>query len=225
LLGLPNKECDFVLSRLVFVNLRLNDVLQEAGERIQYCYFPNTGMVSILNVMHDGKSVEVGLAGPESFVGLPLVAGFRSSASRAVTQAEGTAVRINADDMRKSVRSCPQLIVSLLRYSQKATMEVTQIAACNRLHDVDERLARWLLMSQDRINSDELPLTQEFLSQMLGTRRSSVSLAAATLQRAGLIGYNRGHVSILNRAELENASCECYGVIQRQLEKWAKESQ
>jgi len=223
LLGIPNKECDFVFSRLVFLNLRLHDVLQEAGQSIQYCYFPNTAMVSILNVMDDGKSVEVGLAGWEGFVGLPVIAGFRTSASRAVTQANGTAFRINADDMRKALRACPQFLLGLLRYSQAATMEVTQIAACNRLHDVEERLARWLLMSQDRIRSDHLPLTQEFLSQMLGTRRSSVSVAASSLERAGLIHQNRGHVSIINRAELENACCECYGVIQQQLQRWGKE--
>jgi CRP-like cAMP-binding protein len=147
-----------------------------------------------------------------------------TSASRVVTQAEGTAFRINADDMRKAIRECPQLIVSLLRYSQEATMEVTQIAACNRLHGIEERLARWLLMSQDRIRKDILPLTQEFLAQMLGARRASVSVAAGILQRAGLIRYSRGHVTILNRAELENASCQCYKVIQQQLDNWQKES-
>jgi len=144
--------------------------------------------------MNDGKSVEVGLAGWEGFVGMPLAVGFGSSASRAVIQAEGTAFRINADDIRQALPKCPQLMMSLMRYSQEAAMEVTQIAACNRLHSVETRLARWLLMSQDRIRKDILPLTQEFLSQMLGTRRASVSVAAAVLQRAGLIKYNRGHV-------------------------------
>jgi CRP-like cAMP-binding protein len=225
LLGLPNKEFDFVSSKLTLVDLKLRDLLQEAGQPIQYGYFPNTAMVSILNVMNDGKSVEVGLAGWEGFVGMPLLAGFRSSASRAVTQAEGNAFRISAGDMRKALGGCPQLKASLMRYFQEATMEVTQIAACNSLHEVDERLARWLLMSQDRIRKDILPLTQEFLSQMLGTRRASVSVAAAILQRAGLIHYHRGHVSILNRPELQNASCECYNAIQRQLENWRKELQ
>jgi CRP-like cAMP-binding protein len=225
LLGMPNKECDFVFPRLVFLNLRLHDLLQEAGQPIQYCYFPNTAMASILSVMDDGKSVEVGLAGWEGFVGLPVLAGFRTSASRAVIQAQGTAFRINADDMRKALRACPQLFLGLLRYCQAATMEVTQIAACKRLHDVEERVARWLLMSQDRIRSNELALTQEFLSQMLGARRSSVSVAATSLERAGLIQQNRGHVSIINRAELENACCECYGVIQQQLQRWGKELQ
>jgi CRP-like cAMP-binding protein len=225
LLGLPVKERDILFSKLVFLNFRLNELLHEPGSPIQYCYFPNTAMVSILNVMKDGKSVEVGLAGWEGFVGMPLVVGFRSSASRAVIQAEGTAFRINADDMRQALPKCPQLMMSLMRYSQEATMEVTQIAACNRLHEVDERLARWLLMSQDRIGKDTLPLTQEFLSQMLGTRRASVTVAAAVLQRAGLIKYIRGHVSILNRNGLETASCECYPLIQKQLKSWQSELQ
>jgi CRP-like cAMP-binding protein len=160
----------------------------------------------------------------EGFVGVPLIAGFHSSASRVVTQGKGNAFRVNADDMRKILRSCPQLFLSLLRYSQEATMEVTQIAACNRLHEVEERLARWLLMSHDRIGSDRLPLTQEFLSQMLGTRRASVTVAAGILQKAGLIHYTRGHVSILNREALQTACCECYGVIRQQLNRWEKES-
>jgi CRP-like cAMP-binding protein len=117
------------------------------------------------------------------------------------------------------------LTIALFRYSQEATMEVTQIAACNRLHEVDERLARWLLMSQDRVRMKELPLTQEFLAQMLGTRRASVSVAASILERAGLIEHGRGHVSILDRKGLEEACCECYGVIKQQLENWKKESQ
>jgi CRP-like cAMP-binding protein len=224
LLGLPNKEFDFVLSKLILVNLELHDLLQEAGQLIQYCYFPNTAMASILNVMDNGHSVEVGLAGWEGFVGVPLIAGFHSSASRVVTQAEGNAFKVNADDMRKILRSCPELFASLLRYSQEATMEVTQIAACNRLHEVNERLARWLLMSHDRIRKDILPLTQEFLAQMLGIRRASVSVAAEILQRAGLIHCSRGHVSIVNREALETASCECYQVIRQQLDRWQTES-
>ncbi len=223
LLRLPPKECDLILSKLTLVDLRLHDLLQEVGHPIQYGYFPNTAMGSVLNVMADGKSVEVGLVGKEGFIGLPLLAGLRSSASRVVTQAQGTAY-IDADDMRKSARSCPQLIAGLMRYAQESNMEVTQIAACNRLHEVDERLARWLLMSQDRIDSDILPLTQEFLAQMLGTRRASVSVAAEILQRAGLIHYNRGHVSIVNRKGLEEACCECYKVIQQQLSRWEEES-
>src|SRR6202041_3451124 len=119
-------------------------------------------------------------------------------------QAEGSAFRINADDMRKALRACPQLNASLVRYSQEATMQVTQIAACNRLHEVEQRLARWLLMSADRIGSDAVPLTQELLAQMLGPRRASVTVAAGFLQKAGLISYTRGDVKIVDRAGLED---------------------
>jgi CRP-like cAMP-binding protein len=225
LLGLPSKESDAIFAKLTLVDLELHDLLQEAGNVIEFCYFPNTMMGSVLNVMADGKSVEVGLAGWEGFIGLPAIAGLRTSGSRVVTQAKGTAYRISASDIRKVVRTCPQLMVAFLRYSQEATMEVTQIAACNRLHEVDERLARWLLMSHDRIRLDELPLTEEFLAQMLGTRRASVSVSANILQRAGLIQHGRGYVSILDRKGLEEACCECYGVIKQQLASWEKESQ
>jgi CRP-like cAMP-binding protein len=223
LLSLPPNESDAIFAKLALVNLELHDLLQEAGKNIEFCYFPNTMMGSVLNIMADGKSVEVGLAGWEGFIGLPTIAGLRSSASRVVTQAEGTAYRISASDMQKALRSCPHLSVALLRYSQEANMEVTQIAACNRLHEVDERLARWLLMSHDRIRLDVLPLTEEFLAQMLGTRRASVSVSASILQRAGLIQHGRGYVSILDRKGLEEACCECYGVINQQLENWRKE--
>jgi CRP-like cAMP-binding protein len=225
LLGLPRKECDAVFTKLTLVSMELHDLMQEAGQEIEHCYFPNTMMASVLNVMSDGKSVEVGLAGWEGFVGLPATAGFRTSASRVVTQAQGNAFRISAGDMRRAVRACPQLAIALTRYSQEATMEVTQIAACNRLHEVDQRLARWLLMSQDRIRLKVLPLTQEFLSQMLGTRRASVSVASASLRKKGLIEAGRGYVSILDRKALEEASCECYGTIRRQSESWRRESQ
>jgi CRP-like cAMP-binding protein len=224
LLALPRKECDLLFSKLTLVKLRLHDVLQEAGEPIEFSYFPNTAMASVLNIMADGRSVEVGLAGKEGFVGLPLIAGFRTSPNRINTQSEGMAFEIDAQAFRGILRQCPELARRLLRYSQVMAMEVTQLAACNRLHEVDERLARWLLMSHDRIGTDALPLTQEFLAQMLGTRRASVSVAASILQRAGLIKYARGHVTILNRPGLEEATCECYGVMRRQLESWQAET-
>jgi CRP-like cAMP-binding protein len=225
LLELPKEEFELVLSKLLFLDLRLHDVLQEAGQPIQYCYFPNTAMASILNVMTDGKSIEVGLAGWEGFIGMPVVAGFRSSACKVVTQAQGTVFRIKAEDLRTILPNCPQLVASFTRYAQEATMEVTQIAACNRLHEIEERLARWLLMTQDRVRNDTLPLTQEFLSQMLGTRRASVTVAAGILQRAGMIQYSRGQVTILDREALKAGSCECYGIIRKQLESWQKELQ
>ena len=223
LIGLPPKEWDIIFPKLTLLDMKLHDLLQEEEKLIGYCYFPNTMMASVLNVMIDGESVEVGLRGWEGFVGLPLAAGFRTDPNRIITQGEGTAFRINANEMVKVLRNCPQLALRLLRYSQEVAMEVTQIAACNRLHEVVKRLARWLLMSQDRVSSDVLPLTHEFLAQMLGTRRASVTETAKILQRAGLIRYKHGRITVLNRKGLEEASCECYGAINHQLHEWQKQ--
>jgi len=184
----------------------------------------NEGMISILAVQPDGKSVEVGLIGNEGFAGLPLLVGYRSSPTRMITQGDGSAYRCDADVLKQLVRQCPQLSQQLHRFSQQLAMQTTQIAACNRLHEVEERLARWILMTQDRLLSDTLPLTQEFLGQMLGTRRSSVTVSAGILQKAGLISYSRGNVTILNRKKLEAAACDCYGIVQRQLKKWESET-
>src|SRR5438067_12909419 len=224
LVGLSKKECEALLSNLEFVEMRLHDVLNEMGESIKYCYFVNSGLASVLNVMSDGKSVEVGLTGKEGFVGLPLAVGLSTSAARVVVQVAGTAFRVTAAKMTKVLRTCPQLERKLNRYSQALGIQSTQVAACNRLHEVEERLARWLLMSQDRIGSDSIPLTQDFLAHMLGTRRASVTVAAGILQKAGLITYARGAVKIVNRDNLEDASCECYEVITRQSRNWQKES-
>jgi CRP-like cAMP-binding protein len=224
LIGLPRNEWDLISRNLTLVNFKLHDLLQEEEKPVEYCYFPNTMMASVLNVMIDGESVEVGLRGWEGFVGLPLVAGFRTDPNRIITQGAGTALRIDANQMLKVLPNCPQLSLRFLRYAQEVAMEVTQIAACNRLHEVVHRLARWLLMSQDRIKSKHLPLTQEFLAQMLGTRRASVTVAACSLQKKGLIDYKRGLITVLNRKRLEEASCECYGTIKQQLVDWQKET-
>src|SRR5579863_5300908 len=168
LLALPRTEFDVVLPKLEFARLGLHQVLHEAGEKLKSAYFCNSGMFSILNVMPDGKSVEVGLIGKEGFSGVPLVVGFRTSSTRTVIQAEATAFRIEADVLRAALEKYPHLERQLNRYAQLLAVQVTQIAACNRLHEVNERLARWLLMTQDRVGSEHLPLTQEFLAQMLG---------------------------------------------------------
>jgi CRP-like cAMP-binding protein len=220
LLDLPQKECDFAFSRLEFMRLKLHQVLHEPGDTLKSAYFCNSGLISILSIFPDGKSVEVGLVGKEGFVGLPLIAGFRTAATRAVCQGEGTVFRVDDETLMAIIRQCPQLDRQLQQFSQIMTMQVTQIAACNRLHEVEERLARWILMSADRIGSDSLPLTQEFLAQMLGTRRSSVTVAAGILQKAGLIAYTRGAVRIADRPRLEEAACDCYGIMQRQIEEW-----
>lgn len=221
--NLPSKESRLVFAALEFAELPTHTILNEMSAPIEFAYFIESGLASVLNVMEDGKSVEVGLTGKEGFVGIPLLVGFRSSPSRVIMQISGSGFRISAKDFTALLPRCPELERSLNRFSQELNVQATQVAACNRLHEVDERLARWLLMSQDRVGGDIVPLTQEFLAHMLGTRRASVTLAAGMLQRAGLIKYRRGEVKIENRRELEEASCECYAAINRQSQRWNKD--
>jgi CRP-like cAMP-binding protein len=221
---IPRKESSQLLPLMEFVRLKLHQVLHEPGEDIRSGYFLNNGLGSLLTTHPDGKSVEVGLTGKEGFIGLPVIFGFKSSALRVVTQGEGTAYRIEVDTLLRMLPRCPELERELQRFSMLLGMQSTQLAACNRLHDVVERLARWLLMSHDRIGSDGLPLTQEFLAQMLGSRRASVTEAAGALQKAGAIEYSRGTVSILNRGKLEDAACDCYQAIERQKKRWQEEA-
>jgi CRP-like cAMP-binding protein len=225
LLGLPQKEQEILFPKLEFVRLKTHHVLHEPGDTLRSAWFCNSGLVSILSVFPDGKSVEVGLVGKEGFVGLPLIVGFRSASTRAIAQIEGSAFRVDGEALVGMLGKCPGLERQLQQFSQVAAMQVTQIAACNRLHEVNERLARWLLMSADRIGSNSVPLTQEFLAQMLGTRRSSVTVAAGILQKAGLITHTRGDVQIIQREKLEEAACECYAMMGRQSAEWRRESQ
>lgn len=224
LLSLARKDYESVLSKLRPVQLPVQTILNEMAEPIRFCYFINSGLASILNVMSDGKSVEVGLSGKEGFVGLPLIVGFDTSPTQAVMQIGGTGFQATAEDMKDILRRYPQLAKSLHRYSQELALQTTQVAACNRLHEVEERLARWLLMSQDRVEVSDFPLTQQFIAHMLGTRRASVTVAAGILQRAGLITYKRGQVKIEDRAGLENAACECYGHLNQQIKSWHNNS-
>jgi CRP-like cAMP-binding protein len=224
LLGLPPQESDSILAQLTFVQLRTHDVLEESEEPIKYGYFVDSGVVSVLNILEGGKSVEVGLSGKEGCTALPLAVGLKTSSTRIVVQIAGMAFRIAAPGLAGILQRCPVLEKRMQQHGQIIAMQSAQIAVCNRLHEVDERLARWLLMSQDRIGTDTLPLTHEFLAHMLGTRRSSVTVAAGLLQRAGLITYNRGAVKIENRERLEDAACECYDQIRRHTATWKKES-
>src|ERR1700723_328912 len=178
LLGLPQNESEQVLPGLEFVRLKTHQLLHESGDTLKSAWFCNGGLVSILSVFPDGKTVEVGLVGKEGFIGLPLVVGFRTAPTRAITQIEGSAFRVDGETLVGILRQCPRLEAQLQQFSQIMTMQVTQIAALKPLHEVNERLARWLLMSADRLGTNSLALTHELLSQMLGTRRSSVTVAA-----------------------------------------------
>lgn len=224
LLDLPAKERQLAFPRLVFVQLRRHDVLHEPGAPIKFAYFINSGLASVLSVMTDGKSVEVGLTAKEGFVGLPLIVGLATSPTRTVVQIDGDAFRVSAAALARLLQQCPTLQKRMQRYVQFLAMQATHVAACNRIHEVHERLARWLLSCQDRIESNTVPLTHEILAQMLGTRRSSVTVAAGQLQKAGLVTYHGGVVQIESRSRLLQVACECYQSMQRQADSWRTEA-
>ncbi|HEY6181836.1 MAG TPA: Crp/Fnr family transcriptional regulator [Terriglobales bacterium] len=223
LLSLPTPECDIVFSQFTFVKLRTKEIIEESEQPIKYAYFVNSGLASVLNATADGKTVEVGLTGKEGCTGLPLAVGLKTSASQIICQVEGSAFRIPAPSLVKLFKQCANLEKKMQQYGLVMAMQGAQIAACNRLHDIDERLARWLLMCQDRIGTNVIPLTHEFVAHMLGTRRSSVTVAAGLLNKAGLITYNRGALKIENRERLEDAACECYEIMRQRTATWRKE--
>jgi CRP-like cAMP-binding protein len=214
LLSIPDDEFALVRRHLEPVDLPQHRILHEPGQRIDYAHFVNDGMTSLVVITNDGRSVEVGIVGREGMVGMPLIIGLRSGVWRGIQQIPGSGVRIRAEVLSEVLPVAPQLRFELTRYALLHGLQVAQIAACNRLHEIEQRLARWLLMCQDRVDSQRLNLTHEFLAQMLGTGRPSVTLAAGMLEQAGVIENLRGSVRIINRKQLEQTSCECYGVIQ-----------
>ena len=193
----------------------MQQALHEPGERIEFGYFLNSGLVSMMVVTSDARSVEVGMVGKEGFVGAPLAFGFPNSSQRALIQIKGSAFRVKAEALRSVLEQAPVFRDRISRAVLLQGLQVAQLAACNRLHEVEQRLARWLLMTHDRANGDRLPITHELLAQMLGSGRPSVTLAAGMLQRAGTIGYTRGQVTVLDRKALERSACECYSAIRR----------
>jgi CRP-like cAMP-binding protein len=214
LLSLPDNEYSLIRPHLEFVNLPHHLIMHEPAEKIEYGYFLNEGMTSLVVLTSDGRSVEVGIVGREGVVGTPLAVGLQRGPCRAIMQIPGSGLRVKAGVLEDILLAAPTLQMAVSRYALMQGLQVAQIAACNRLHEIEQRLARWLLMCQDRVDSQLLHLTQDFLAQMLGTGRPTVTLAAGILQRAGLIQNSRGTVKILNRKSLEGAACECYGVIQ-----------
>lgn len=215
LLAIPDNEFRAIRPHLEPVELESHRILHEAHEVLEYAYFPNDGLLSLVVVLAEGKTVEAGIIGKEGLVGMSAIAGLSRSPLREVAQITGDGLRIPATTLRDLLATAPRLHHELEHFSVVLGLQVAQTAGCNRLHDVEKRLARWLLMAQDRVSSELLPITHDFLATMLGTDRPSVSLTAGVLQKARVIEYSRGSVKILNRAELERTACECYGVIRR----------
>ena len=217
LLATPDSEYELMRADLRYIDLPHHLSLHEPAQKIEFVYFLNRGMVSQVVVTKDGRTVEVGVVGNEGYVGAGLAAGLSRSSVREIIQIAGDGFRMMGNALERILRSAPQLQVILNRHTGLQGMQVAQTAACNRLHDIQQRLSRWLLMTQDRVDSGLLPITHDFIATMMGTDRSTVSLAASVLQKQGIIEYARGAVKIVNRRKLEKSACECYGVI-RQLE-------
>ena len=203
---------------LTRVSLRGGRVISDRDEALDAIIFPVSSILSVVLEMSDGDTAEVGIIGREGMNGLPIVLGTSRVDQRTVVQVPDTALRMPVADFRVAVERESDLKASALRYAQATLMTTSQMSACNTLHPTNERCARWLLMAHDRVNADQLALTQEFLSQMLGVRRGAVTLAASALQEAGFISYTRGLINVLNRSGLEAAACECYEAIER---NWA----
>jgi CRP-like cAMP-binding protein len=215
LLAIPNEEFKALRPHLEYVALEMHQVVQDPGERIEYGFFLNSGLASLLVVTRDARSVEVGVVGKEGFVAAPLVTGLRQSLQRALIQVAAGAFRVKSDVFDDVLSSAPGLQHELNRFILLQGLQTAQLAACNRLHEIEQRLARWLLMSHDRVGTESFPITHDLLAQMLGSGRPSVTVAAGALQRAGIIEYTRGVVRILNRKALEATACECYEAIRR----------
>jgi len=215
LLALPDKEFQAVRQELEYAVLPQHTVLHEPRQKLRWAYFLNSGMVSLVFRTKDKESVEVGVVGNEGFTPIPLAAGLRSSPHLAVMQIGGDGFKISASALEGNLNHGSRLQATLNRYAAVHGLQVAQTAGCNRLHDLEQRLARWLLLTQDRVGSGLLRITHEFLATMLGTDRPSVSLAASALQKKKIIEYRHGSVRVLNRKKLEGSACECYGLIQQ----------
>jgi CRP-like cAMP-binding protein len=210
LLMLKDESFEALANALEFVELSRGLSLHEPGEAIEHAYFLNSGLCSLIVVTSDRSTVEVGVVGRDGIVGMVLAAGMNRSPHRAIMQMSGDGFRVRAEDLRDIASTQPEFLLAMQRYAQIQGLLIAQTAACNRLHEIEQRLARWLLVSQDRVGSESLAITHDFLSRMLGTGRPSVTLAAGILHRAGWISYLRGKIKIIDRRGLETAACQCY---------------
>jgi CRP-like cAMP-binding protein len=213
LIALPPEEYQRLAPHLESMSLPLHQVLYEPGEPVNYVYFPIKAMISLVSTTREGATVEIGLVGREGMVGIAAVLGGRSMISRTVVQIAGDVLRIKASILKAEFDRGGYLQTLLLRYVQALFTQVSQHAVCNRLHSLEERLARWLLSVQDCLQRDEFTMTQEYIAEMLGSRRSGVTIAAGLLQKKGIIHYRRGNINILDRQRLEESCCECYNLI------------
>ena len=219
LAALPAEEYARLLPHLEWIPLPLGHVLYEPGIQMRHVYFPTTSIVSLLYVMEDGASAEIAVVGNEGVVGVSLFMGGESTTSRGVVQSDGHAYRLNAQLLKDEFFRAGPMQRLLLRYTQALLTQMAQTAVCNRHHSLDQQFCRWLLLSLDRLSSNELVMTQELIANMLGVRREGVTEAAGNVQRAGLIEYQRGRITVLDRPGLEARACECYQVVKKEFDR------
>src|ERR1700692_47481 len=217
--ALPKSDYERLAPHLELVPMKLGDALYEPGVKLRYVYFPTTSIISLLYVMEDGASAEIGIVGNEGILGISLFMGGDTTPSRAVVQSAGHGFRLRADLLKSEFGRFGPTMHLLLRYTQALITQMAQTAVCNRHHSVDQQLCRWLLLSLDRLASSELSMTQELIANMLGVRREGVTEAAGKLQDAGLISYKRGRITVLDRPGLEARSCECYQVVKTEFDR------
>jgi CRP-like cAMP-binding protein len=219
LAALPPGEFERIAPHLELVKMNLGEVLYESGGQLQHVYFPTDSIVSLLYVMEDGASAEIAVVGNEGILGISLFMGGETTPSRAVVQSEGVGYQLRAIHLKQEFNRAGPMMHLLLRYTQALITQMSQTAVCNRHHSVDQQLCRWLLMSLDRLSSDELTMTQELIANMLGVRREGVTEAAGNLRDAGIIQYSRGHIKVLDRLKLEQHVCECYAVVKTEFDR------
>ena len=217
--ALPAGDYERLAPHLELVAMKLGEVLYEPGIPLRHVYFPTTSIVSLLYVMEDGASAEIAIVGNEGILGISLFMGGETTPSRAVVQSAGYGLRLKAQLLKDEFHRFGPMLHLLLRYTQALITQMAQTAVCNRHHSVDQQLCRWLLLSLDRLASNELSMTQELIANMLGVRREGVTEAAGKLQDAGLIRYRRGRITVLDRPGLEARSCECYQVVKTELDR------
>jgi CRP-like cAMP-binding protein len=217
--SLPAEEYEQMLTQLQYVELRNGEMLSQPNETIEYVYFPLRGTISVVVMMEDGSEVEAGIIGHEGMTGISIALGASSMPLEMMVQLPDGGMRMTAEAFREQLKSGGTLHKLCLCFTQAFLIQTAQSVACNRVHKLDGRLAKWLLMCSDRVKSNDLKLTHEFIAMMLGVRRSGVSVAASSLQANGLIGYTRGRIQILDKQGLEGLACECYGVVKREFDR------
>jgi CRP-like cAMP-binding protein len=221
LAALPKSAKERIFPRLKLVELKLGDVIYEAGQPIEFVYFPTNCIISLLHVMVNGASAEISVVGNEGVVGITVFMGGGSTPNRSIVQSCGFMYRMSASELRAEFDNHIEVRVLMLRYTQALITQMSQTAVCNRHHSIDQQLCRWLLLSLDRLPGNRLTMTQELIANMLGVRREGVTEAAGKLQKLGVIEYHRGHITVIDRPALEALCCECYAVVKRETDRLA----